>query len=316
MEEPRWKLNELAGGCAAGLIQDGLLHPVDTMRARLDMGQRLTCSAAGATGTAVATEGPAAALARETRSVVAADGWKGLYRGYRWCLMTSAPCNAAYFGVYSTARRSFGGGSSPLHDAAAGLVAETIASVLWTPVDVVKQRLQVGSTGQTIAGTIGAAYNAAGSASGLWRGYFAGLMVWGPFSSVYFMTYEMLLRQVAATHDAKLSDNLVCGVSAGSVAALTTQPLDCAKTRIQASAQVPSIRLCTVNTCHRPCLESHFCKLPSALRHAGGRCTAASAAATNCDGDLEGRGHSGSLAWGCCACPVACTRLWDHDHRF
>lgn len=188
---------------------------------------------------------PGAVLLREVRSVIAVDGVRGIYRGYGWCLATSAPCNAAYFGAYSTARRNLSG-SGPLHDAAAGLVAETVASLVWTPADVVKQRLQVGGTRQRIADTLQAACTA-GGVSGLWRGYFAGLMVWGPFSSVYFMSYEVLLRQFVGKHDArsdaKAGDNLICGVSAGSIAALTTQPLDCAKTRIQVGAVPQSARL-------------------------------------------------------------------------
>ena len=226
-DEPRWKINELIGGCAAGLVQDGLLHPVDTMRARLDMHAR-----------APPDGGPAAALLSEFSRVRAADGVRGLYRGYSFCLITSAPCNALYFGAYSTMRRNFGG-STPLHDAAAGFAAETVASVLWTPVDVVKQRLQVGPLGQPTATAVRTACADAGGLSGLWRGYFAGLMVWGPFSSVYFMSYEALLRQLVGPRDAQeahAGDNLACGIGAGTVAALTTQPLDCAKTRIQVGA--------------------------------------------------------------------------------
>lgn len=169
------KLNELVGGMAAGLVQDGLLHPLDTMRARLDVGvvsdpQRLA---------ALRAQGPGAALLSEARSVLAADGLRGIYRGYGFCLATSAPCNAAYFGAYSTVRRQISDGS-PLHDAACGLVAEATASILWTPVDVVKQRLQVGAPGLKTSEVVRAACSASGGITGLWRGYLAGLATWGP----------------------------------------------------------------------------------------------------------------------------------------
>ena len=36
---------------------------------------------------------------------------------------------------------------------------------------------------------------------GLWRGYLAGVMVWGPYSSIYFCSYEFLRsRQRVCTH--------------------------------------------------------------------------------------------------------------------
>ena len=228
MPSKSWKLNELIGGCAAGLTQDVLLHPMDTIRARLDMGAKLKH------GQSLPPSGGATSmLLQEARAVIALDGARGLYRGYAWCLATSAPCNALYFGAYRTASRTLGE-SGPLHDAAAGLIAQVAASTLWTPVDVVKQRLQVGDVRQSTTSAICAARDAASGLSGLWRGFFAGLMVWGPFSSVYFMSYEALRRQFSGPGDAHSGESLACGVSAGALAALATQPLDCAKTRIQA----------------------------------------------------------------------------------
>ena len=81
-------LSELLGGCAAGIIQDALLHPVDTIRARLD------------TGKAAHADGAASALLAEAKAICTKDGAVGLYRGYGFCLSVSAPCNALYFGSY------------------------------------------------------------------------------------------------------------------------------------------------------------------------------------------------------------------------
>jgi len=227
------EVNELAAGCAAGLTQDAFLHPLDTVRARLDMGASSLDSIAAATRRA---EGPAAALMSEARAL-----GLGVYRGYGWCLCASAPCNAVYFGSYSSARRLLGGGkgcgeSSALTDAGAGFVAEAIASLLWTPADVIKQRLQVGPSGMRAADAARAAYDRAGSILGLQRGYFAGLAVWGPFSASYFAAYEALIRQLGGHEAAGMREDLTAGVTAGAAAALSTQPLDCAKTRIQVGA--------------------------------------------------------------------------------
>ena len=221
------ELNELAAGCAAGLTQDALLHPLDTLRARLDMG-------VGTSSAASRSDGPFVAMVREAQSL----GPRGLYRGYAWCLCASAPCNALYFGSYSAVRRVTHRGheSSAVGDALAGFVAEALASLLWTPADVVKQRLQVGPRGLFAADAARDAYDRAGSILGLQRGYFAGLAVWGPFSASYFAAYEALIRQLGGHEAAGVGEDLAAGVTAGATSALLTQPLDCAKTRIQVGA--------------------------------------------------------------------------------
>uniref|UniRef100_A0A7S0IPK9 Mitochondrial carrier protein n=1 Tax=Calcidiscus leptoporus TaxID=127549 RepID=A0A7S0IPK9_9EUKA len=65
---------------------------------------------------------------------------------------------------------------------------------------------------------------------GLWRGYFAGLCVWGPFSAVYFASYEAIRDAMGRE---AVGSNLMAGMGGGAIAAVTTQPLDCARTRLQ-----------------------------------------------------------------------------------
>lgn len=220
------EMSELLGGCAAGLTQDALLHPVDTIRARLDGAVRAQQSAAAR------TENAAAALLAEASAVAKADGIIGLYRGYGFCMAVSAPCNAIYFGSYRSCRRCFEG-SGPLHDAASGFLAECMASTLWTPADVVKQRLQVAPMGTLdVAGAARAAIAAGGGVGGLWRGYVASIAVWGPFASIYFAGYEFAKARLGGD-DTSAGGNMVAGVTAGTVAAALTQPLDCVRTRMQ-----------------------------------------------------------------------------------
>ena len=207
---------ELAAGMAAGLVQDAALHPADTLRARLDV------------ASARHQHGPARALLRELRTVVAADGLLGLYRGYGLCLLGSAPANALYFSTYQATKRTLRGGSaapSPLLDGTAGLAAEVVAASLWTPLDVLKQRMQVGRSDMHVSDAVREACATDGLRRGLWRGYVAGLCVWGPFSAVYFAAYEAIREGGVGS--------MLAGVGAGGAAALVTQPLDCAKTRIQ-----------------------------------------------------------------------------------
>ena len=91
---------------------------------------------------------PVRLLVHELRTVLAVDGPIGLYRGYGLCLLGSAPANALYFSSYKWLKRvsargeGSAGGTSFGRDAACGFSAEVIAAGLWTPLDVVKQRMQ------------------------------------------------------------------------------------------------------------------------------------------------------------------------------
>ena len=60
---------DLLAGCAAGMAHDALLHPVDTLRARLDV------------RSGIGGANPLRAMVHEAQQVVAADGFGGLYRG-------------------------------------------------------------------------------------------------------------------------------------------------------------------------------------------------------------------------------------------
>ena len=78
---------------------------------------------------------------------------------------------------------------------------------------------------------------------GLWKGYFAGLCVWGPFSALYFASYEAIRDAVGRDRP---GSNLMAGMGGGAIAAVTTQPLDCAKTRLQVGLTQEGAGLFTV----------------------------------------------------------------------
>lgn len=227
---------DLAAGLTAGAAQDALLHPLDTLRARLNAAPHHTSANAS----------PLTALAAEALALMRADGLRGLYRGYAVALLGCGPANALYFSTYHASRRrlhgadAHEGSASAARDALAGLSAEVVANCVYTPVDVVKQRMQVarGELHFTQALCETCAY---GGVSSLWRGYGAGVALWGPFSAAYFAMYESLKgvvgRRVAAEgRGQRRSEHtiaMISGFVAGGAAAVLTQPLDCAKTRIQ-----------------------------------------------------------------------------------
>ncbi|KAK8279047.1 hypothetical protein V6Z12_D09G085300 [Gossypium hirsutum] len=91
------------------------------------------------------------------RKVIKAEGFRGLYRGFGLTALTNSPAVALWWGAYGAAQRiiwrSLGyrddSEKKPSHmemmavQATAGMVAGACSSVITTPIDTVKTRLQI-----------------------------------------------------------------------------------------------------------------------------------------------------------------------------
>lgn len=124
----------------------------------------------------------------------------GFYSGFSTVLMFSMPANAVYFTSYSVAKRELETAREahdlPISDSVlflvAGFTAQICASVVFTPFDVAKQRLQVSDSRSNNLNGFGMINKIAAQDGwlGLYRGLVAGWAVWCPFSAIYFCTYE------------------------------------------------------------------------------------------------------------------------------
>jgi len=207
------------------------------------------------------------------REVINNDGFRGFYRGYKLALVTSIPINALYFSSFRVFQRHFSsspsaagngnGGETATEsngkdcsgssasasnfaaDSLAGLSAELLAALFWTPTDVLKQRMQVEAT-SSHRGNLNRVLHLGKElgVQGLYRGYVLSVFVWGPFSSMYFATYEALRARFARREapsppspQRRFYVSLVSGILAGAAAGAATQPLDCVRTRMQVSAR-------------------------------------------------------------------------------
>jgi hypothetical protein len=142
----------------------------------------------------------------------------------------------------------------------AGFVADVFGSLAWTPMDVVKQRVQVARTASSMSAANSSSNSTSYTSSyhacrlilredgvrGLYRGFGAGLATYGPYVSLYFALYEQW--KAAFQREQRLLfgmlDNPYCGstdlpfwvyltgaASAAAVSAVLTCPLDVLKTR-------------------------------------------------------------------------------------
>ncbi|TVU09742.1 hypothetical protein EJB05_43236, partial [Eragrostis curvula] len=185
--------------------------------------------AAAAAGTALppSTLGAAAAILRR-------EGPLAFYRGFATSLAGTVPARALYMGALEATRSAVGpaalnlGAPEPAASAAAGavagLAAAVAAQVVWTPVDVISQRLMVQGNpcpASRYRGGLDAFRKilASEGVRGLYRGFGMSILTYAPSNAPGCKTI-MVVQGVSAA-------------MAGGAAALVTMPLDTIKTRMQ-----------------------------------------------------------------------------------
>lgn len=97
------------------------------------------------------------------------------------------------------------------------------------PVEVIKQRMQVGIYRHSVPGIVVDILRADGF-FGLYRGFHATIQREIPFAMIQFPLYETFKTRLVAHQDEQLRMAL-CGSAAGGLTALLTTPLDVIKTR-------------------------------------------------------------------------------------
>lgn len=156
------------------------------------------------------------------------------YRGIGVTLLTVTPATALYLTVREAAQNALLPhlGDTALNDAASGVLAELAGSVLFTPMEVLKARLQISRTGEegkllyqlkSIAAKEG--YR------GFYRGYVMGIASYLPYNVLWWTTYGNIRRSL---HEKSAQFSIACaaGVAAMSSAAFI-HPLELVKTRYQ-----------------------------------------------------------------------------------
>jgi len=121
-------------------------------------------------------------------SMVKSEGPASLFKGFGVVALLSPLGNGLYFGSYAWAKRRLmreegnaGGMSDDAAIMASGFFANTWAAVLWTPMDVVKQKQQalIAKPFASPLHGLAALWAQGGIRRGLMRGYMSGLATYG-----------------------------------------------------------------------------------------------------------------------------------------
>ena len=173
--------------------------------------------------------------------VARSSGWRGFYRGFIPVASGSVPANMAYFNAFELGKRL------GFSEVAVGAMAQATGSIIFTPVDVLKERMQVqGMRG--INSSSDGPYRVFADLVrergylGLMRGYWMTNLVWIPWNMVYVPLYESSKRQcrklsVDRERDLHPMVLITCSAICASLAAVVTHPIDIIKTNYQVTKE-------------------------------------------------------------------------------
>ncbi|GLC53045.1 hypothetical protein PLESTB_000702100 [Pleodorina starrii] len=240
-------IHDVLAGALARAISQGTIHPIDTLKVRMQAASRVVASggAASAAASAAATHhlplGPQQPLARMAAAMQSAlTDAKSLYRGVLGAAGGAGIIIGAFFAFYSTSKRLLRE-KTDLPDGTVAFVAGAIAavgsSVVKVPIAVCIRSVQAGVYPNALAAATSVVQKA--GPAGLFTGFLPTLLEDVPDMAVKFAVYETLRAVHMQLHHQErpstLEDLLMGGV-AGSAAAAATTPLDVVKTRMMCSA--------------------------------------------------------------------------------
>lgn len=165
------------------------------------------------------------------------------FRGLGAAVALTTPAFTTYMVSYRQCKRELApyyGETAMANYVISGAVAEIVSSVIWTPMEVVKGRMQIldsAGPSSTMA-LVNRIYHKEGI-RGFFRGYVMGVVTFLPHSVVWWASYEHCKEYISKTRKDQSSNELTAleyGVSsaiAGTTAATASNFLDIVKTRQQ-----------------------------------------------------------------------------------
>ncbi|CAI5534550.1 unnamed protein product [Closterium sp. Naga37s-1] len=226
-----------------------------------------TCSVANPAAAAAQSLSHSPTIRNAVSSILKTEGAAGLYRGIAAMGLGAGPAHAVYFAVYEAAKESLlrnsSSSSSNVSDglgftpalgvslppavahATAGALATVASDAVLTPMDVVKQRLQLRRS--PYAGVVDCCRKMLQEEGiySFYRSYRTTLVMNVPFTAVHFATYEAskaglgralpgeALPGEGVLDEDRLLTHVLAGGAAGALASAITNPLDVVKTRLQ-----------------------------------------------------------------------------------
>jgi len=211
-------------GIISGLVSNGIVHPIDSFKAQSQYLFKTKFI---------------------TRQMIPT-----LFEGYSLVLISTIPTTAIYFTALEFFKRQKLNilPEGPVKDFFVGVLTQAVASIFFTPRDVIKERLQVQHLRSSVEdrknydGAIDCfkkIYNSEGL-KGIYKGYYQTLVLWGIYGGLFLALHgemqQFLKRNLNHNLSLKEVPSYIVSISAilsASIAALVTNPLDVIKLHYQ-----------------------------------------------------------------------------------
>ncbi|KAM0746545.1 mitochondrial carrier [Meredithblackwellia eburnea MCA 4105] len=190
-----------------------------------------------------------------------AGRWRTLYAGLPVAVGLSVPALSIYLTSYEASKRFFGKHLLPESKTPtlmqqipvfllAGTAAEITSGLFWTPLEVLKSRLQKGEKETSTVKLLAKIWREEGY-RGVWRGYWVSMAIYIPSVSLYWMLYETFKTRYIPSYDAykpatastESATSLaltarytLCSVVACAISASVVNPIELVQSRWQTSA--------------------------------------------------------------------------------
>lgn len=216
----------MISGSIAGCIEHMAMFPVDTVKTHM---QAITSCPI-----------KSVSVRQALQSILKSEGPSALYRGIGAMGLGAGPAHAVYFSVYETLKKKFSHGNVNDHfvHAGSGVCATVASDAVFTPMDMVKQRLQLSNSGyKGVFDCVKRVLSEEGFGA-FYASYRTTVLMNAPFTAVHFATYEAAKRGLneispESVDDERLIVHATAGAAAGGLAAAVTTPLDVVKTQLQ-----------------------------------------------------------------------------------
>ena len=187
-------------------------------------------------------------VAHAATQIARCEGVGALYRGVGVVVVSAAPAQGLFFLGNDVGREVLTSACprlpAPVAHFLAGFFAQLCGSLAWVPMDTIKERLQIEGQllrqgkGELLGSSLGAVRTIwrLEGARGFYPAYWMHQFTWAPFNGLYFALYEQS-RELAIAHGAP---QWPCGLLAGVVAGVVTNPIDLVKTRLQVARTDPT----------------------------------------------------------------------------
>ncbi len=223
----------MVAGATAGMAEHLVMFPIDTIKTRMQQQH-----AAPTTARAYAS------VVKALGTVISTEGATRLYRGLPAALVGAVPAHAAHFATYEALKTALGATRethTPLANSIAGFGATCMHDAISTPLDVVKQRLQVAGSPFTSISQCARSMWAAEGLRAFYASYPTTVLLNIPYMLAHFTVYEgcqTFMRQAFGRDHTPLRD-IAAGAAAGAAGGLISNPLDVLRTRIQTQDVAP-----------------------------------------------------------------------------